>query len=77
MVNVNCVHCGEKVSEWARECPGCGRPVANPDAPANMSKPAWNQKNIDKYMKKKSMPLILTSIMTIILVVAVIYILLL
>lgn len=28
-----CVHCGEPVNEWTHECPKCGRPVANLDAP--------------------------------------------
>ena len=57
-VKVKCVHCGVDVKEWDVKCPSCGKPVANKDAPTNVSKsPAtWKASGSGK---KSSMPMII------------------
>ena len=77
MVKVKCIHCGEKVTEWANECPNCGKPVANPDAPTKVSEIKLNQKKIDQYGKKNVLPFILTGILAIIVIAVITYFLIL
>lgn len=50
-VKVKCVNCGTEVHEFTAECPNCKKPVANRDAPVNVTEPPWKMKKID-YGKK-------------------------
>ncbi|MDY6933956.1 MAG: hypothetical protein SVZ03_07000 [Spirochaetota bacterium] len=75
MIIVKCIHCGQKVSEWAVECSNCGKPVANPHAPTKMSEPDWNPMRGDQYRKKNSMPFILTAIFALVTIATIIYLL--
>lgn len=50
-VRVKCVHCGTMVHEFTATCPNCGKPVANKDAPVDVSPPPWKKKN-ESYGKK-------------------------
>jgi uncharacterized membrane protein YvbJ len=68
-----CVHCGAEVGEWTRECPQCGKPVANPDAPVVSDlRSGW--KTSGQHAKKSKMPYIL-GIIAVIIIVIIIYIL--
>ncbi len=60
-----CVHCGEAVYEWTQDCPKCGRPVANPDAPV-VSDLKSRFKKTDKHRKKNMMPYIIGLVIIII-----------
>jgi uncharacterized membrane protein YvbJ len=52
-----CVHCGEAVGEWTRDCPKCGKPVANPDAPVlDDIRSGWS--TTGEYRKKSAVPYI-------------------
>jgi uncharacterized membrane protein YvbJ len=73
MVKVKCVHCGAQVSEWTTECPKCGKPVANPDAPTDVSASPRTWKATGQYKKKSSIPYIILGILIVVIVVAVIY----
>ncbi len=55
-----CVHCGEEIYEWVRDCPKCGRPVANPDAPL-VKDLKW--KTGGQNRKKNMMPLLIAVIL--------------
>jgi uncharacterized membrane protein YvbJ len=66
-----CVHCGTEVGEWTQDCPKCGRPVANPDAPI-VTDMSSRFKTGDNYAKKSTLPYIL-GIAVIIIIVAIIY----
>jgi uncharacterized membrane protein YvbJ len=68
MAKVKCVHCHELVFEMAPECPHCGRPVANKDAPVNV--PPMSRKWDKKHMKKTSPVVIFLSIVAFLLMVA-------
>ncbi len=67
-----CVHCGEVVSEWTRDCPKCGRPVANPDAPL-VSDLHSKFKTTSQYKKSNSLVYIIISIAAVIIVAAIVY----
>ena len=54
-VKVKCVHCGELVNEFETDCPKCGKPVANKDAPTNVSEAPWK---MSKQSQKKQSPVI-------------------
>ena len=43
-VQVKCVHCGTMVNEFTAECPNCKKPVANRDAPVNVTESPWKMK---------------------------------
>jgi uncharacterized membrane protein YvbJ len=73
MVKVKCVHCGEQVSEWTTDCPKCGKPVANPDAPTNVSASPRSWKATGGQKKKNSLQYIIFGILIVIIVIAVIY----
>ena len=71
IAKAKCVHCGEEVGEWTQDCPKCGRPVANPDAPI-VSDLKSKFKTNGKSAKKNTTFYIL-SIIIIIIIVAIIY----
>ena len=73
MVKVNCVHCGEKVSEWTVECPNCGKPVANPHAPTNVSDQNWNPNRGLQYKKNNTLLFILIGILTLVVIGSIVY----
>lgn len=77
MVNVNCIHCGAKVSEWTNDCQKCGKPVANPDAPTQVSKLKFGQAGTHQYKKKNSLPFILSGILAVIIIGMITYLLML
>jgi uncharacterized membrane protein YvbJ len=66
-----CVHCGAEVGEWTQDCPKCGRPVANPDAPV-VSDLKSKFKPGAKYAKKNTIPYVL-GIAIIIIIAVIIY----
>jgi len=41
------VHCGKEVFDLAADCPFCGKPIANREAPTNVSASPWGWKNRD------------------------------
>jgi len=50
-VQVKCVHCGTMVHEFTVDCPECKKPVANKDAPVNVSESPRNM-STTRYQKK-------------------------
>ncbi|MBN2038952.1 MAG: hypothetical protein JW864_02855 [Spirochaetes bacterium] len=70
-VKSKCVHCGAEVSEWTQDCPKCGRPVANRDAPM-VSDLGSKFKNGGSYAKKSKAPLMI-GIAAIVVIAVVIY----
>ena len=72
MVKVKCVHCGEQVSEWTTDCPKCGKPVANPDAPTDLSASPRSWKATGQH-KKSSLQYIILGVLIVVVVIAVIY----
>ena len=63
MVNTKCIHCGYAVHEFTPECPQCGKPVANKDAPTDLGKDPWQFKT--NYRKKMS-PFLVIAIITVV-----------
>lgn len=45
MAEVKCTHCGEMVYESSTDCPKCGKPIANPDAPTDVPDSPRNWKS--------------------------------
>lgn len=66
-----CVHCGTEVSEWTQDCPKCGRPVANRDAPM-VSDMKSKFKNGSSYAKRSKAPYLL-GIAAIVVIAVIIY----
>lgn len=64
-----CVHCGAVVKEWERDCPKCGRPVANPDAPlvSDLRSKKWGKAG--QHRKKNMLPFIIGIVVIIILII--------
>ncbi len=61
MAEVKCIHCGEMVYETSTECPKCGKPIANPDAPTDvLGSPREWKKDVQK--KNTMLPIILVGI---------------
>lgn len=56
-VKVKCVHCGAMVHEFTATCPGCGKPVANKDAPVNVAPPPWQKKSVSYGKKSPVLPI--------------------
>lgn len=73
-VKVRCVHCGALVSEFAAECPNCKKPVANKDAPTDVTESPWKMKKVDYGKKAPVIPILAIAI--VIIVIAVLWILL-
>lgn len=69
MSNIKCVHCGKMVFEWAAECPYCKRPIANPNAPTNVSAQPKTWKKIS-YRKKSPILFIVVGVIFIMIIVA-------
>ena len=57
-VKSKCVHCGAEVGEWTQDCPKCGKPVANKDAP-EVSDMKSRFKSNGSYAKKNTTPYVL------------------
>ncbi|OHD62781.1 MAG: hypothetical protein A2176_14895 [Spirochaetes bacterium RBG_13_51_14] len=72
MGTAKCVHCGKEVFEWATDCPYCKRPIANPDAPTNVSPAPWKWKKVS-YKKKSPVGLIIAGVVIIGVVAFVLY----
>jgi len=72
MVKVNCVQCGIKVSEWTTQCPNCGRPVANKDAPI-LADLRFSPTRGSQYRKKKSLLFTISGLLIIIGISSIIY----
>ncbi|MDY6933618.1 MAG: hypothetical protein SVZ03_05255 [Spirochaetota bacterium] len=73
MVKVNCVHCGEKVSEWTVNCPNCGKPVANPNAPINTTDTNWKPNRGLQYKKDNTIQYILIAVLVLIIIGSLVY----
>ena len=58
-VKVKCVHCGTMVHEFTAECPNCHKPVANKDAPVNVTPSPWQKRNIDHGKKFPLIPVVI------------------
>ncbi|HNX22587.1 MAG TPA: hypothetical protein PKG60_00965 [Spirochaetota bacterium] len=58
-VKVKCVHCGTLVNEFTAECPNCGKPVANKDAPTNVTASPWKMKKVDHGKKMPVIPILI------------------
>ncbi len=59
-VKVTCVHCGAEVKEWTVDCPKCGRPVANKDAPlVSDYESRWKKSAQQKHNKNSPLPYII------------------
>jgi uncharacterized membrane protein YvbJ len=63
--NSKCVHCGEVVYEWTQDCPKCGRPVANRDAPV-VSDLKSRFKKPGQHRKKSMLPYLLAVVIIVI-----------
>jgi uncharacterized membrane protein YvbJ len=74
MSNIKCVHCGKVVFEWAPQCPHCGKPIANPDAPTSVSAEPKTWKKTS-YKKKSPIPLIVAIAAAVIIAAAAYYLL--
>jgi len=58
-VKVKCVNCGTMVHEFTAECPNCNKPVANRDAPVNVSESPWKMKKTDHGKKFPIIPVVI------------------
>jgi len=68
-VKVKCVHCGALVSEFAAECPNCKKPVANKDAPTDVTESPWKMKKVDYGKKAPVIPILIIAIAIIVIAV--------
>lgn len=64
-VQVKCVHCGALVNEFAAECPKCGKPVANRDAPTKVTESPWKMKKTDHGKKSPVIPVVIIALVVI------------
>jgi uncharacterized membrane protein YvbJ len=60
-VQIKCVHCGTIVNEFTAECPNCKKPVANRDAPINVTESPWKMKKVDHGKKSPVIPIVIAS----------------
>ncbi len=56
-VQVKCVHCGAMVHEFTTDCPECGKPVANKDAPTQVSESPRNMSTTSYGKKSPVVPI--------------------
>ena len=70
-VKSKCVHCGSEVGEWTQDCPKCGKPVANMDAPS-VSDFRSKMSKTTNHGKKSPLPLIL-GVAAVVIIAAVVY----
>lgn len=75
MGTAKCVHCGKEVFEYAKECPYCKKPIANPNAPTNVAKAPWTWKKTS-YRKKTPYGVIAACLAAIIIAAVVVYLVL-
>ncbi len=68
-VRVKCVHCGTMVHEFTAECPNCHKPVANRDAPVNVTRSPWKMKNTNHGKKSPVLPIAAALVAVVIVVV--------
>jgi len=61
-VKVKCVNCGTLVNEFTAECPNCKKPVANRDAPTNVTESPWRMKKTDYGKKSPVIPILIIAI---------------
>ncbi|MCP4131073.1 MAG: hypothetical protein GY754_08845 [bacterium] len=67
-----CVHCGELVHEFTVDCPKCGKPVANKDAPTDVGAVPWKASTKSSGKKSPVIPVII-SILVIAIAAALVY----
>ena len=64
-IKVKCVHCGTMVHEFTATCPKCGKPVANKDAPVNVTPPPWQKKHANYGKQAPVIPLMIGAVLII------------